>query len=175
MQELQAASQAVLAGDPEPRQVHPRGIAFDCIPQIDVLEDDGWSREEIKMREETRKILEMQQLPVTATCVRVPVLRCHSEAVWVRTQKPVVLADLIAAQQQQPGLQITSAVQEYRTAREMSGRDEVHVGRMRLDREDSRSLAFWVVSDNLLKGAALNAVQILQYMHNKTMSTPEAG
>lgn len=175
MQELQAASRAVLDGNKEPRAVHPRGIAFDCIPQIDVLEEDGWSREEIKMREETRKILEQQQLSVTATCVRVPVLRCHSEAVWVKTQTPVVLADLVAAQEQQPGLQVDAAAQEYRTARQLSGRDEVHVGRLRLDPEDPCALSFWVVADNLLKGAALNAVQILQYLHHQTASTPEAG
>jgi len=175
MEELQAATRALLDGDPEPRDVHPRGIAFDCIPQIDVLEDDGWSREENKMRDETRKILELEQLPVTATCVRVPVQRCHSEAVWVRTQTPVVLDDLIAAQQQQAGLQVAAAVQEYRTARELSGRDEVHVGRMRLDQDDPCGLSFWVVSDNLLKGAALNAVQILQYMQRQAAATPEAG
>jgi aspartate-semialdehyde dehydrogenase len=175
MEELQAATRALLDGDAEPRDVHPRGIAFDCIPQIDVLEDDGWSREENKMRDETRKILELQQLPVTATCVRVPVQRCHSEAVWVRTQRPVVLKDLIAAQQQQAGLQVASAVQEFRTARELSGRDEVHVGRMRLDQDDPCGLSFWVVSDNLLKGAALNAVQIVQYMQRQAAATPEAG
>jgi aspartate-semialdehyde dehydrogenase len=171
---LLAATRAVLDDAPEPRDVHPHGIAFDCLPHIDVLDAQGWTREEIKMREETRKILELADLPVTATCVRVPVVRCHSESVWVQTQQPVSMPQLLAALQGQPGVQVAGDPTAYRTARELAGRDEVHVGRLRLDPLDPTMLSFWVVSDNLRKGAALNAVQILQVLCRQTVSTPKS-
>jgi aspartate-semialdehyde dehydrogenase len=173
-EELLAATRAVLDDAPEPRDVHPHGIAFDCLPHIDVLDAQGWTREEIKMREETRKILELADLPVTATCVRVPVVRCHSESVWVQTQQPVSMPQLLAALQGQPGVQVAGDPTAYRTARELAGRDEVHVGRLRLDPLDPTMLSFWVVSDNLRKGAALNAVQILQVLCRQTVSTPKS-
>ena len=173
--ELLTASRAVLDQAPEPREVHPRGIAFDCLPHIDVLEERGWTREELKMRNETRKILELPDLSVTATCVRVPVVRCHSESVWVQTRRPVSISELLAAMQKHPGVQVSADPNDYRTARELAGRDEVHVGRVRLDLLDPTLLSFWVVADNLRKGAALNAVQILQYLCRQPASTPESG
>jgi len=106
--------------------------------------------------------------------VRVPVVRCHSEAVWVQTQRPVSVAQLLAELQQQTGVQASADPGAYRTARELAGRDEVHVGRVRLDPDDARLLSFWVVSDNLRKGAALNAVQILQTLYAQTASAPES-
>ena len=174
-EEMLAATRAVLEETPEPRDAHPRGIAFDCVPHIDVMDDQGWTREEIKMREETRKILEMPELPVTATCVRVPVVRCHSESVWVQTQKPVALQELLGALSNEPAVQVSTDAAAYRTARELAGQDEVHVGRLRLDPLDPRLLSFWVVSDNLRKGAALNAVQILQHLCQQSAATPETG
>ncbi|HZM16602.1 MAG TPA: aspartate-semialdehyde dehydrogenase [Candidatus Krumholzibacteria bacterium] len=163
MGELEAASRAYLAGTPEPREVYPRGIAFDVVPHIDVLDAAGWSREETKMRQESRKILGMPELRLSATCVRVPVFRCHSEAVHVETESPVDLEALRTAMQRQPGLALRPEA-DYPLARELAGRDEVGVGRLRLDPQEPRSLAFWVVSDNLRKGAALNAVQIVEHL-----------
>jgi len=164
MAELEAASRAVLEGGDEPRQVYPRGIAFEVVPHIDVFDGSGWTREETKMRHETRKILEEPELSVTATCVRVPVFRCHSEAVFVETQEPVDLEALRQGMRKQAGLELHEAPGEYPLARDLAGRDEVSVGRLRLDPEDPRGLAFWVVADNLLKGAATNAVQILEQL-----------
>jgi aspartate-semialdehyde dehydrogenase len=175
MQELLEASRAVLEGTDEPRQVHPRGIAFDCIPEIDVFDEAGWTREEVKMRDETRKILEMPDLAVSATCVRVPVLRCHSEAVWVETETPVVLEELHAALGSEDGVVVDAAPRDYRTARELAGHDTVGVGRLRLDPDDPRLVSFWVVSDNLRKGAAWNAVQILQGLCRTAGAPTDAG
>lgn len=164
MAELEAASRAVLAGSPEPRQVYPRGIAFEVLPHIDVFDGSGWTREESKMRHETRKILGQTDLPVIATCVRVPVFRCHSEAVVVETQEAVDLEVLRRRMRQQEGLELHEDEGDYPLAREVAGRDAVCVGRLRLDPDDSRSLAFWIVADNLLKGAATNAVQIVEHL-----------
>jgi aspartate-semialdehyde dehydrogenase len=175
MQELLVASRAVLDGTDEPRQVHTRGIAFDCIPEIDVFDAQGWTREEIKMREETRKILELPDLAVSATCVRVPVMRCHSEAVWVQTEKPVDLDHLRAAFGAQQGIEVGSTPDAYRTARQLAGRDSISVGRLRQDPDDPTAVSFWVVSDNLRKGAALNAVQILQGLCSAAGTTTDAG
>jgi aspartate-semialdehyde dehydrogenase len=160
--ELETASRAVLEGSDEPRQVYPRGIAFEVVPEIDVFAEQGWTKEETKMRQETRKILGAPALPVVATCVRVPVFRCHSEAVFVETIEPVDLEALRRRMRSQAGLQLHEGDGDYPLAREMAGRDEVAVGRLRLVPEDPRGLAFWVVADNLRKGAATNAVQIVE-------------
>jgi len=163
IQELDAASRAHLGGATEPREVYPRGIAFDVVPHIDVFDAQGWTREETKMRHETRKILGEPDLSVVATCVRVPVFRCHSEAVHVETRQPVDLAQLAQAMRQQPGLCLLDGA-DYPLAREWAHSDEVAVGRVRLDPEDARAIAMWVVADNLRKGAALNAVQIAEHL-----------
>ena len=165
MRELDLASRAHLGGEAEPREVYPRGIAFDVVPHIDVFDAQGWTREETKMRHETRKILGEPDLNVIATCVRVPVFRCHSEAVHVETRQPVELAQLAQAMHRQAGLRLLEGA-DYPLAREWAERDEVVVGRLRLDPEDARSLALWVVADNLRKGAALNAVQIAEHLCN---------
>ncbi len=163
MRELDAATRAQLGGETEPRDVYPRGIAFEVVPHIDVFDPQGWTREETKMRLETRKILGEPDLSVVATCVRVPVFRCHSEAVHVETRQPVDLARLVQALRNQPGLCVLDGA-DYPLARECAHRDEVAVGRLRLDPEDARALAMWVVADNLRKGAALNAVQIAEHL-----------
>lgn len=163
MRELDAASRAVLDGTPEPRNIYPRGIAFDCVPQIADLVSDHSTLEERKMRDETRKILELPDLPVMATCVRVPVQRCHSEAVWARAASPVDLDALEARLRRQAGVRL-HARDDYPLAREVAGHDEVHIGRLRPDPDDACAVALWVVADNLLKGAALNAVQIAEHV-----------
>jgi aspartate-semialdehyde dehydrogenase len=162
MGELEAATRARLEGRPEPREVHPRGIAFEVVPHIDVFVGGGETREELKMRNETRRILADPSIDVVATCVRVPVFRSHSEAVVVETRDPVDLPALQEAMRRQPGLLLRDTDETYPLAREAAGRDEVVVGRLRVDPDDPRTLAMWVVADNLLKGAALNAVQIAE-------------
>jgi aspartate-semialdehyde dehydrogenase len=149
-QELEDATRAILDGTPEPRELHPRGIAFDVVPHIDTFDEAGTTG--------------MPELSVVATCVRVPVFRGHSEAVWAQTERDVDLERLSAAMRQQPGLLLHDRPDDYPLAREASGRDEVFVGRLRRFADEPRSLAMWVVSDNLLKGAALNAVQIAEHL-----------
>lgn len=166
--ELFEESRAALGAEPFERRVFPRPIAFNALPQIDVFLDGGETREEWKMRVETPKILEAE-VPLHATCVRVPVQVGHSEAVWIETELPV---DPDAAREllrRSPGVAVVDrdgrrpAEPDYPTAAETAGTDAVHVGRIRHDpTRDGHGLAFWVVADNLRKGAALNAVQIAE-------------
>ncbi|MFQ5599360.1 MAG: aspartate-semialdehyde dehydrogenase [Candidatus Krumholzibacteriia bacterium] len=164
MRELQEATRAHLDGHPEPREVYPRSIAFNVVPHIDVFDEQGNTREETKMRNETRRILGAPQLRVLATCVRVPVFRSHSEAVLAETRDPVDLATLRGRMREQPGLVLHEEHEDYPLARDAAERDEVFVGRVRTDSEEPCSVSMWVVSDNLLKGAALNAVQIAEHL-----------
>jgi aspartate-semialdehyde dehydrogenase len=161
MRELDAATRAHLQGAPEPREIYPRGIAFECVPHVDVLDAEHHTREETKMRLETRKIMDLPGLPVFATCVRVPVFRCHSEAVWAQAAGAIDLGALAARMRRQPGLHVHEPG-DYPLAREVEGGDDVHVGRLRRDPDDDHAVAMWVVGDNLLKGAALDAVQIAE-------------
>ena len=163
MRELESAARAHLEGRAEPREVFTRGIAFDVVPQVDVFDDRGETREELKMRHETRRILGEPGLPVFATCVRVPVFRSHGEAVVAETRDPVDLERLRARMRTQAGLELCEAA-AYPLAREAAGQDAVRVGRLRVDPEDARVVGLWVVADNLLKGAATNAVQIAEHL-----------
>jgi aspartate-semialdehyde dehydrogenase len=163
---LREASQA-LAGEPVSAGVYPHQIAFNVIPAAGSFTgDDGYTDEELKLVNETRKILSVPHLRVSATCVRVPVVTSHSEAVWVETRDPLSpaeLRDLLAAR---PGITVLDdpATHTYPTAVEATGSDEVFVGRIRRDLGCDQGLAFWVVSDNLRKGAATNAVQIAELL-----------
>jgi aspartate-semialdehyde dehydrogenase len=141
-------------------------IAFNCIPQIDVLQDDGYTKEEMKIINESRKILNIPNLRITATAVRVPVFHSHAESVNVETERPVSL-DAAKEKLHAAGI-IMSVDGEYPMQLEVAGRDEVHVGRMRLDSSVEHGLNLWVVADNIRKGAALNAVQILEYLLQQT-------
>ena len=168
--ELFEESRAALGAEPFERRVFPRPIAFNAIPHIDIFLDGGETREEWKMRVETPKILEAE-VPLHATCVRVPVQVGHSEAVWIETEGPV---DPDAARELlrgSPGVSVVDtngrgpAEPDYPTAAETAGTDAVYVGRIRRDpTRDGNGLAFWVVADNLRKGAALNAVQIAEHL-----------
>jgi aspartate-semialdehyde dehydrogenase len=163
MDELLEATRAHLAGSAEPREVFPHPIAFNVVPHVGTLGEAGESEEEAKMRTETRRILDLPDLPVSATCVRVPVFRGHSESVWAsfrETPDPARARHLLAA----AGLLVEDepARAHYPLARNAAGRPEVFVGRIRRDPADSRGLVLWVVSDNLLKGAATNAFQIAE-------------
>lgn len=147
---------------PKSSKVHARTIAFDVVPQIGALLDSGNTEEEEKMMFETRKILRRDDLRVAATCVRVPVIRSHSEVVHVVTRKPLTIDQAEAVLDDMAGLRVTDWHQKgaYPTAVEAEGLFDTLVGRVRIDPVTPNGLIFWIVSDNLLKGAALNAVQI---------------
>ena len=139
-------------------------IAFNCIPQIDVFLDDGSTKEEWKMVAETQKILHAPDLKLHATCVRVPVLRCHSEAVNVEFARPVSLAEAREALASAPGITLMDdpASKTYPMPGLLEGTDDTYVGRLRVDASVPHGLSMWVVADQLRKGAALNAVQIAE-------------
>jgi len=166
--ELQAQVDAIHEGCDIPRQVYPHQIAFNCIPHIGSLKDDmpGYTSEELKMRRETRKILGDPDIQVTATCVRVPVFNGHAEAVNVQFHRPITADEARGILSEAEGIEVLddmpSAV--YPTQLHASGRDPVYVGRIRQDTSAPNCLDLWVVSDNIRKGAALNAVQIAEKM-----------
>jgi aspartate-semialdehyde dehydrogenase len=141
-------------------------IAFNCIPQIDVFLEDGSTKEEWKMAVETRKIMHLPGLPVAATCVRVPVLRCHSESVNVEFTRPVSVQEARDALAAAPGITVLDdpAGQLYPMPALLEGTDDTYVGRLRRDDSVEHGLAMWVVADQLRKGAALNAVQIAELL-----------
>jgi len=144
----------------------PAQIAFNVIPQIDVFMDNKYTKEEMKMVMETRKILGIPNLPVSATCVRVPVFRGHSEAIWIEFNNALTLekARTLLSKAQGVVLMDNGASFPYPMPLIASGRGEVFVGRIREDISCKNGLSLWVVSDNLLKGAALNAVQIAELL-----------
>jgi aspartate-semialdehyde dehydrogenase len=140
-------------------------LAYNLIPQIDVFTDNGYTKEEMKMYHETRKIMH-SDVEVSATCVRVPALRAHSEAVWVETERPISVEEAVAAFQKGEGivLQDDPANKVYPMPLFIAGKDPVYVGRIRKDISNPNGLSFWCVSDQIKKGAALNAVQIAEYL-----------
>ncbi len=164
MEELYGQTRDFLEGTPlEPEQFAHR-IAFNCIPQIDVFLDDGSTKEEWKMSVETKKIMHAPELAVHATCVRVPVLRCHSEAVNIEFGRSVSLEDVRSALEAAPGISLigdTSAF-EYPMPADLEGTDDTYIGRLRMDRTVPSGISMWVVADQLRKGAALNTVQIAE-------------
>lgn len=164
MDELVAHTGAVLAGEqPEPHAFRHQ-IAFNCIPHIDSFMDDGATKEEWKMVVETRKIMHLPDLLVGVTCVRVPVLRCHSEAVHVEFEREVALGAARAALESAPGVTVVDDPEnaQYPMPAMLAGSDDCFVGRIRADGSVEHGIAFWVVADQLRKGAALNAVQIAE-------------
>jgi aspartate-semialdehyde dehydrogenase len=167
--ELDAQVRAYAAGDPPQASVYPHPIAFNALPHIDVFREDGYTKEEWKVIVETRKILHLPELPISCTAVRVPVFTSHSEAVHVELQAPMTPDEARALFAAVPGVVVRDdpAHNVYPLATEGAGRDEVFVGRIRQDVSipDRRGLAFWVVSDNLRKGAATNAVQIAELLY----------
>lgn len=159
---VQALDHEVETGERNPDSPYPHPIAFNVLPHIDVFDESGWSGEERKMINETRKIMSLPALHVVPTTVRVPVRVAHSESVYARFTRPVTTAGALAALTGAPGvvLQDDPISNVYPLAQEAAGRDDVFVGRIRQDPMDPQALAMWVVSDNLRKGAATNAVQI---------------
>lgn len=166
--ELEGQIRAHVTGEPQAVAVYPHPIAFNALPEIDVFLDNGYTKEEWKVVTESRKILHLPELRVSCTAVRVPVFVSHSEAVHVETREPVTpgrARELFAAV---PGVVVQDdpSAHDYPLASRAAGLDEVFVGRVRRDPSipDGRGIAFWVVSDNLRKGAATNAVEIAEVL-----------
>lgn len=149
--------------------VYPHHIDLNCLPHCDNFFDNGYTREELKLVWETRKILGEPELPVTATAVRVPVVGGHSEAVNIEFENDFGLEQVRSLLQQAPGIVLLDnpSANEYPTPAQAHGRDEVFVGRIRRDLSHPRALNLWIVADNLRKGAATNAVQIAQHLLNQ--------
>lgn len=166
MDELYEQSRQFLGDEPLTIDRFAHQIAFNCIPQIDVFLEDGYTKEEWKMVVETRKILHADDMPLAMTCVRVPVLRCHSESINVEFDSPVSVTQARAAFEDAQGIAVMddTAAQEYPMPGLLSGTDDVYVGRLRQDPSVEHGLALWTVADQLRKGAALNAVQIAELL-----------
>ncbi|HEU4682925.1 MAG TPA: aspartate-semialdehyde dehydrogenase [Nitrospira sp.] len=164
MDELMDQTRNLLAFREAKAEVYPYQIAFNLLPQIGSFNDAGNCSEEVKIAKETRKILEASELRLTATTVRVPVLRCHSEAVNVELERPLTSNEARAALAAMPGVLVYDdpAKKLYPMPIDATGKDEVYVGRVREDGSIPNGLNLWVVSDNLRKGAALNAIQIAE-------------
>jgi aspartate-semialdehyde dehydrogenase len=166
--ELEGQIRAHVAGEPKAASVYPHPIAFNALPEIDVFLDNGYTKEEWKIVTESRKILHLPDLRISCTAVRVPVFVSHSEAIHVETRDPIAPDRARALFGSIPGVivQDDPAGHVYPLATEAAGRDEIFVGRVRHDPSipDGRGLAFWVVSDNLRKGAATNAVEIAEIL-----------
>jgi aspartate-semialdehyde dehydrogenase len=168
VRELEAQTRAWAAGEPIEANVYPHQIAFNVLPEIDVFRDDGYTKEEWKVLAESRKILHMPDLRVSCTAVRVPVFSAHSEAVHVETRDPVTPEQARELFARVPGVVVVDdpRAHRYPLAIDAAGSDDIYVGRVRRDtsRDDGRGLAFWVVSDNIRKGAATNAVQVAEIL-----------
>ena len=167
--ELDSQVRAHVAGNVPVANVYPHPIAFNALPEIDVFREDGYSKEEWKVIVESRKILHRPELAISCTAVRVPVFVAHSEAVHVDTRGPLSADAARALFGTLAGVVVDDDPGEHRypLATKAAGRDEIFVGRIRADasRPDGRGLAFWVVADNLRKGAATNAIQIAELCH----------
>lgn len=165
MDELFEQYRQVLAGEEPTVEKFAYQLAFNVIPQIDVFQDNGYTKEEMKMYNETQKIMH-SDIATSATCVRVPSLRSHSESVWIETERPISVEEAREAIAAGEGLVLMDepAKKEYPMPLFLAGKDPVYVGRIRKDLANPNGLTFWLVSDQIRKGAALNAVQIAEYL-----------
>jgi aspartate-semialdehyde dehydrogenase len=165
MDELELQYRQVLNGETPTVSKFAYQLAYNLIPQIDVFTDNGYTKEEMKMYHETRKIMH-SDIEVSAMCVRVPSLRAHSEAIWAETERPISVEEAQAAFAKAPGviLQDNPAQKEYPMPLFVAGKDPVYVGRVKKDLANPNGIFFWTVSDQIKKGAALNAVQIAEYL-----------
>ncbi len=164
VRDLQETSRAVLDEIPCESKVFPHSVAFNALPHIDRFLEGGWTKEEMKMVWETRKMLHDDSIGVTATCVRVPVMSGHSESVYAEFEREIEVEEAWELWKNAPGVHVLDNTKEnvYPLATSAAGTDPVYVGRARKDLANGRALNFWCVSDNLRKGAALNAVQIAE-------------
>ena len=168
MDELYEQYRQVLAGEPVKVEKFPYQLAFNVIPQIDVFQDNGYTKEEMKMYNETKKIMH-SNVDVSAMCVRVPSLRSHSESIWIETERPISVEEARKAVEEGEGLVLMDNPEkkEYPMPLFLAGKDPVYVGRIRKDLANPNGLTFWIVSDQIRKGAALNAVQIAEYLYRE--------
>ena len=166
MEELKQQLRAWANDEPMKQEVFPTQIAFNLFPHIDVFQDNGYTKEEMKMVHETRKIMNDPNMQISATCVRVPVLRAHSEAVWVETEKPLSESEARELFEKEPGIVVQDERESggYPTPWHITETQETYVGRIRKDISHPNGLTFWVVADQLYKGAALNAIQIAEVL-----------
>lgn len=166
IEELAGQTRQIFSCQEVTRSVYPHRIAFNCIPHIDSFTDNGYTKEELKMLNETRKIFGDENIRVSATCVRVPVFYGHSEAIWIETARHIEAAAARELMTRAPGILMVDnpEANQYPMAIEAAGRDEVFVGRVRADISCENGLTMWVVSDNLRKGAATNAVEIAEQL-----------
>ena len=165
MTELETQTAQLVRGEQPTVSKFAYQLAYNVIPQIDVFTDNGYTKEEMKMYHETKKIMH-SDIEVSATCVRVPVMRSHSEAIWVETERPLTIEEVRAAITGGEGLtlQDNPAERDYPMPLFLAGCNDVYVGRIRKDLANPNGLAFWLVSDQIKKGAALNAVQIAEWL-----------
>jgi aspartate-semialdehyde dehydrogenase len=168
IQELYDQTKAILNGEEPAVEVYPHRIAFNCLPQIDVFLPNGYTKEEMKMVNETKKILSDPSIGVTATTVRVPVFYGHSESVNIETKKKITAEDVKRLLSEAPGVTVIDdpASRQYPLAIDAAGKDNTFVGRIREDESIANGINMWIVADNLRKGAALNAVQIAEMLTN---------
>lgn len=168
MDELYEQYRQVLAGEPVKVEKFPYQLAFNVIPQIDVFQDNGYTKEEMKMYNETKKIMH-SNVDVSAMCVRVPSLRSHSESIWIETERPISVEEARKAVEEGEGLVLMDNPEkkEYPMPLFLAGKDPVYVGRIRKDLANPNGLTFWIVSDQIRKGAALNTVQIAEYLYRE--------
>jgi aspartate-semialdehyde dehydrogenase len=167
IEELAAQTAELLNGRSAPAKVYPKQIAFNVLPQIDVFQENGYTKEEMKMVWETRKIMEDDSIQVNPTAVRVPVFYGHSEAVHIETRDKLTVEQAMALLQKAEGIVLLDERRDggYPTAvSEGAGHDPVYVGRIREDISHPRGLDLWVVADNVRKGAALNSIQIAEIL-----------
>jgi len=175
MDELFAQTRAVFVSDPVEAKKFPKRIAFNVIPHIDVFMEDGYTKEEWKVMVETKKILD-PKIKLTCTAVRVPVFISHSEAVNVEFENPISAEEATEILRNAPGVLVVDKREPggYITPYEAAGEDATYVSRIREDATVENGLSFWCVSDNLRKGAALNAVQIAEVLVNRKLIKPKA-
>ncbi|MDE7154525.1 MAG: aspartate-semialdehyde dehydrogenase [Muribaculaceae bacterium] len=166
MAELQQQTAQLTRGEEPTVEKFAFQLAYNVIPHIDIFTDNGYTKEEMKMYHETKKIMHAPELNVSATCVRVPVMRAHSEAIWVETERPLTVEEAREAFAAAPGVVLMDnpAQKQYPMPLFLAGENPVYVGRIRADLTNPNGLSFWTVSDQIKKGAALNAVQIAQYI-----------
>jgi aspartate-semialdehyde dehydrogenase len=174
MDELFSQTRAIFSAETPESEKFSKRIAFNVIPHIDVFMDDGFTKEEWKMSAETKKILD-PKIDVAATCVRVPVFIGHSEAVNVEFEKPITAEQAREILREAPGVLVVDKREAggYVTPFECVGEDATYVSRIREDKTVKNGLAFWCVSDNLRKGAALNAIQIAESLVNRKLLQPK--
>ena len=167
--ELEEQVGNIASGKKVKPRVFPHQIAYNCIPQVDIFLESGYTKEEMKMVNETKKIMEDNSIVITATCVRVPVFRGHSEAVNIETERKITPQEAREILEKAAGVVVIDDISKlkYPLATEAANRDETFVGRIREDQSIPNGLNMWIVSDNLLKGAALNAVQIAEELIKK--------